>query len=225
MTVRMPDVSIPVQFLPPLTFSATKQITPTGVKTYPATTAHGNLTITNGSVVSQELPQGLIFTSKEGGEVETDTSVFVPAGSAAGFGDASVSAHTVMSGAKANLSPLSIDAVYGTSLYIRNLEPFTGGEDSYSVKVITTQDRQTALSSARSVLTSQIARIHDIPAHPCAEVVNSHASVVKVVMTCQFVTFTPPPGAEVLSARVMGSCVLLHVKMVIVNHPKALPGK
>src|SRR5207244_1538998 len=127
MTVRMPDVSIPVQFLPPLTFSATKQITPTGVKTYPATTAHGNLTITNGSVVSQELPQGLIFTSKEGGEVETDTSVFVPAGSAAGFGDARVSAHPVMSGAKANLSPLSIDAVYGTSLYIRNLEPFTGG--------------------------------------------------------------------------------------------------
>ena len=74
-------------------------------------------------------------------------------------------------------------------------------------------------------LTSQIARIHDLPAHPCAEVVNSHASVVKVVMTCQFVTFTPPPGAEVLSARVVGSRVLLHVKIVIVNHPKALPGK
>ena len=50
----MPDVSIPVQFLPPLTFSATKQITPTGVKTYPATTAHGTLTIANGSAVSQE---------------------------------------------------------------------------------------------------------------------------------------------------------------------------
>ena len=67
---------------------------------------------------------------------------------------------------------------------IRNLEPFTGGEDSYSVKVITTQDRQTALDSARSVLSLQIARIHDLPAHPCAEVVNGHASVVKVVMTC-----------------------------------------
>src|SRR2546430_595790 len=77
---------VPAQFLPLKVFKAEAPIIPTGVKTYPATTAQGTLTITNGSVVSQELPAGLIFTSDQGTEVATDSSVFVPAGSAAGFG-------------------------------------------------------------------------------------------------------------------------------------------
>src|SRR5260370_42399428 len=66
---------IPAHFLPLQTITTTQPIIPKGVKTYPATTAHGILTITNGSVVSQELPQGLIFTGN-GIEVLTTTSVF-----------------------------------------------------------------------------------------------------------------------------------------------------
>src|SRR6266700_7051229 len=69
---------VPAIFLPLKTFTATAPIIPTRVKTYPATSAHGMLTLTNGSVVSLELPKGLIFTSKDGIEVMTDTSVFVP---------------------------------------------------------------------------------------------------------------------------------------------------
>src|SRR5437764_12441526 len=42
-------LTIPAQFLPPQTFQTTQVIIPTGRKTYPATTAHGTLTITNGS--------------------------------------------------------------------------------------------------------------------------------------------------------------------------------
>src|SRR6266567_3218403 len=56
-------LTVPAMFLPLKVFKAEVPIIPTGVKTYPATTAHGTLTITNGSVVSQELPAGLIFTS------------------------------------------------------------------------------------------------------------------------------------------------------------------
>src|SRR5437016_5187109 len=39
---------IPAHFLPLQTFTASQVITPTGIQTYPATTAHGILTITNG---------------------------------------------------------------------------------------------------------------------------------------------------------------------------------
>jgi len=41
-------LTVPAQLLPPQTFTATQAIIPTGVKTYPATTAQGSLTITNG---------------------------------------------------------------------------------------------------------------------------------------------------------------------------------
>src|SRR5438045_2042844 len=41
---------LPAKYLPLQTFRATEPIIPTGVKTYPATTAHGILTLTNGSV-------------------------------------------------------------------------------------------------------------------------------------------------------------------------------
>jgi hypothetical protein len=52
-------------------------VIPTGVKVYSATTAHGTLTITNGSVISQTIPQGFRLNN-----VVTDTAAFVPAGSA-----------------------------------------------------------------------------------------------------------------------------------------------
>ena len=47
---------VPAVVLPPQTFRTSVTVIPTGVRTYPATTAHGTLTITNGSVIAQTLP-------------------------------------------------------------------------------------------------------------------------------------------------------------------------
>src|SRR2546425_1232719 len=44
-TLRVPAVLLPVRV-----FSVSVSVMPTGIKTYPATAAHGILTITNGSV-------------------------------------------------------------------------------------------------------------------------------------------------------------------------------
>src|SRR5437867_543876 len=46
--IRVPAVLLPIR-----TFSATVAVTPTGIRVYPATIAHGILTITNGSVIAQ----------------------------------------------------------------------------------------------------------------------------------------------------------------------------
>src|SRR5947209_18736284 len=59
-------LTVPAQLLPLKTFTAQVPIIPTGIRTYPATTAHGTLTITNGSVISQTLPAGLLFISSNG---------------------------------------------------------------------------------------------------------------------------------------------------------------
>ena len=103
------------------TFTAQTPVIPTGIKVYPPTTAHGVLTITNGSVISQTIPQGFRL-----GDVVTDTSVFVPAGSANGYGYAVVPAHALISGKAGNIPAYAINQVEGSSVYIRNLSAFTG---------------------------------------------------------------------------------------------------
>src|SRR5947209_17775938 len=86
-------LTVPAQFLPLQTFKTSQAIVPTGIQTYPATIAQGTLTVTNGSIISQTLPAGFTSVSGSGFSVVTDRAVFVPAGSADGYGIATVSAH------------------------------------------------------------------------------------------------------------------------------------
>src|SRR5260221_7122665 len=80
-------IRVPAVLLPLKTFTAQVAIIPTGVRVYPATAAHGILTITNGSVISQTLPAGFMFITYRGVSVVTDQAVFVPAGNANGYGN------------------------------------------------------------------------------------------------------------------------------------------
>src|SRR6266568_2715240 len=59
-------VSVPAHFLAPKVYSVTEQIIPTGTQTTPATTASGTLTMYNGSLFSQGIPQGFQVTSSSG---------------------------------------------------------------------------------------------------------------------------------------------------------------
>lgn len=207
------SIRVPAVLLPLKTFTTSVSVLPTGVTTYPATSAHGTLTITNGSILSEELPKGLILTGKDGVEVTTDTAVFVPAGSASGYGVASVSAHSTVSGKSGNIATLDIDSVEGASIYIRNLAAFTGGADSYSVKFVTAQDRQNALSQARAILLPQT--FSGLLQLPCKETITGNQTL-HITWTCQFVRYDVPdlPGVKVLHAQVVGKTILLEVVFV-----------
>jgi hypothetical protein len=198
--IRVPAVPLAIQ-----TFDATVAIIPTGVKVYPATTAHGVLTITNGSVISQDLPSGMIFTGNPGISVITDTSVYVPAGSAEGFGMSTVSAHLLTSGI--NLSTLSVNQVVGTSLYVRNLQPFSGGKPAYSVKDVTSQDRQTALTKARGILALQITGLH----YPCKETYLQNPKQITMTWRCQFLTYIVPSYMHVTGVTIQGKNLIISV--------------
>ena len=200
-------IRVPAVLLPPKTFTAQTPVIPTGVHTYPATPAQGTLTITNGSVISQTLPPGLTFMSTSSLSVITDTAVFVPAGSANGYGMAYVSAHALVSGQAGNIPALAVDTVEGSSLYIRNLAAFQGGRDAYSLKFVTAQDKQTALIQARSVLTIQSAGWH----YPCVERVSG---AISVTWRCQFVTYHIPAFYHVTGVTITGKNVLLAVWFV-----------
>lgn len=189
-----------------LTFKASAPIIPTGIKTYPSLTATGTLTITNGSVVSQTLPAGMIFTGQDGIEVVMDAAVFVPAGSAAGYGIAYARAHPILSGRKGNIAALDINNVEGSSVYIRNIGPFTGGQDGYSVKVVTEADRQAALARVLSGLPAQLLRIKAI-LKSCARKV-AFDNAAHGTWHCLFAAY--PPFAY-RSVRLEGNSLLVTV--------------
>jgi hypothetical protein len=191
--------------LPPKTFTAQVAIIPTGVKVYPATTAHGTLTITNGSIISQTIPQGFILNN-----VITDRAVFVPAGSANGYGIATVRAHALVSGKSGNIPAYAVYQVVGSSIYIRNLSAFSGGRDAYTVKFATSQDEQTALIQTRSHLTMQIKGLH----YPCQERYVSADLHITMAWRCQFATYHLPAFYHVTGVRIIGKNLLLTVWFV-----------
>jgi hypothetical protein len=201
-------IRVPAVLLPPRTFTMQTPVIPTGARTYPATTAHGVLTITNGSVISQTLPAGYILISRSGVSVVTDAAAFVPAGSANGYSVASVSAHAQIIGKAGNIPALAVDTVEGSSVYIRNLTAFRGGRDAYSVKVVTAHDRRAALAKARQRLAVVSTGLH----YPCVERING---AVRVTWLCQFVTYHIPAIYHVTRVSMNGKNLLLDVWFVM----------
>ena len=201
--IRVPAVPLTIR-----TFTAQAPVIPTGARTYPATTAHGVLTITNGSVISQTLPAGLTFISSSGVSVVTDTAVFVPAGSANGYGFATVSAHALLSGKSGNIPAYAINRVEGSSVYVRNLTAFQGGRDAYSVKYVTAQDKQAALDTARQHLAVVSTGLH----YPCFERITG---AVRVTWLCQFLIYHIPTYMHVTGVRIQGKNLVLTVWFVV----------
>jgi hypothetical protein len=200
--------------LPLKTFTASAQLIPTGIKTFPATCAHGVLAITNGTVISQTIPAGFTIDG-----VATDTAVFVPAGSANGYGVTTVSAHAVTCGKRGNLPAYSINYTLGAGVYIRNFSAFRGGTDAYAVRVITQQDRQSALATARAELSAHLSALH----YPCEEEQFRDVTKVFVTWTCQFVTYHISSLYHVTSVRIQGNSLLVGVWFIARLMP--FPGK
>jgi hypothetical protein len=206
---------VPATFLPLKVFKVEIPIIPTGVKTYPATYATGTLTLTNGSVLSGVLPKGVIFNGVNEAEVQTTESVYIPAGSASGYGIATAPARAVVAGKGGDITTFGINAVYGTALYVRNLTPFTSGRDAYSVKYITSNDRNVATSKVRAFIISNITQVQAFLASPCSE---RHffpiSGKVIVIWSCQFATYHIPSYMRVLGAKLAGRDFLVTVEFI-----------
>lgn len=207
------SIRVPAVLLPLRTFSTTVAVVPTGVRTIPATRATGVLTITNGSILAQHLPAGMVMTASNGIEVVTTASVDVPAGNGTTYGIAYVSAQAVTPGVQGNLPAFALQVVYDTSLFLRNERAFAGGQDAYSVQVMTPQDRQRTLAQARDTLLPQT--LSGLLSRPCLEHVTGTTSL-HVAWMCQFVTYSLPPllHVSVQQVQVIGRMVYLTITYV-----------
>ena len=168
------------------------------------------LTITNGSIISETLPKGMVV-----GAVILDYSVFVPAGSANGYGYATVSAHALISGKQGNIPAYGIDNVENASIYIRNLAAFYGGADAYSVKYVTQQDKQRTLWQARSLLLIHINEDESRPHYPCKEAYLYEHMHININWQCQFVTYNIPSYMHVIRVTIQGKNLVINVWYVV----------
>jgi hypothetical protein len=108
-----------------------------------------------------------------------------------------------------NIAGYAINRVEGTSIYIRNLKPFTGGRDAYSEKVITSLDRQNGLAKARTFLFQRT--IGKLLINPCKELSQATRAAITVTWRCQFVTYSLPAYMRVARVRVKGKYLFLDV--------------
>src|SRR5260370_1214251 len=200
-------IRVPAVLLPPRTFIAHVPGMPTAIKPLPATTPHGSLTITNGSVIAQVLPARYIFNTDCGISIATDQAVFVPAGNANGYGYATVNAHAAIPGTSGNIPALAIDTVIGSSVYVRNLAAFTGGRNASSVAFVTASDTQRAVTTAHHLLAAEATGLH----YPCLETIRG---AVIVTWRCQFVTYHILAYMHVTGVKIIGRNLLLAVWFV-----------
>jgi hypothetical protein len=155
--------------------------------------------------------------TQNGIEIVTANDVFVPGGNPPSFGVAYVKATAAIAGKQGNIAAWAINQLYGVSLYIRNLTAFHGGRDAYSVKIITAQDRQNAITTARVSVTLSEARSKDFLAYPCSEVVEQKNSRIRLIWACQYVRFAIPSYMHLTTFKLVGKNIIAEVWYVV--HP------
>ncbi|MHB8600748.1 MAG: hypothetical protein ACYDER_28575 [Ktedonobacteraceae bacterium] len=203
-------LTVPATFLPLKVFTAQVPIIPTGVKTYPATYAHGYLTFSNGSVIGQSVPAGFTVDG-----AMTDRALYVPPATADGFGSATVSAHLLASGI--NVPTLSINEVIGSSLFIRNLSAFTGGHPAYSVTIQLPKDIEAAINTAKAFVAAQRSQIQAFLARPCDETTLVLKALIRLAVSCRFAVYSVPSYMHITAVKLSGKNFLVDVAFI--PHP------
>lgn len=209
-------ITVPAILLPLQQFKASVDIIPTGIHNYPATRAKGTLTLYNGSSLTEQLPTGFIVTTSTNIEIATDASVLIPGAHLPNVGIATVSAHAVIGGIQGNIAPYTLQAMYGSSISIKNLTAFSGGHDSHTETYSTGDDQTKALNAARAQLQDeQATQSHTgLLTGPCKEAVKQSETEITVTSACQYLTYHAPANAKVFYARIDGVNVILTVQTV-----------
>jgi len=141
--------------LPPLTLMQSITALATGKRHQDATRAQGTITFYNGLFTPQTIGAGTIFTASNGVQIVTTQPTIIPAGNPPSYGQVTVSAHAVITGASGNIPAYDINtACCLTSVLAKNTEAFTGGQNARDYLVVTKSD----IDQAVAPLTANLAK-------------------------------------------------------------------
>jgi hypothetical protein len=133
-----------------LTQARTDQTTGTGHQD--AQTAHGIVTFYNALPSPQTIPAGELLTGSDGVQVITDQIAYLPAGTLATNGQATVSAHAVVVGPQGNIKGGDIyGACCRMNVFVAN-GPFSGGTVARSFPMVTQSDLDNATKHLQASL-------------------------------------------------------------------------
>ncbi len=119
-----------------------------------ARAATGTLTFYNASFSAQVVSAGSVFVGSDGTQTQTDMTINVPANNPPQDGIASVSAHAVTPGSHGNIQALGINSATSDSLFVKNLDAFSGGQDARDFPIVTKRDIESAAAPLKTTLSS-----------------------------------------------------------------------
>ncbi len=193
------------KLLSPITLSESQTVSTTGHGHQNAARATGSLTFYNAAFTSQTVNGGTVFTGQDGVQVATDATVIIAANNPPNDGEAHVSAHAVTVGSNGNISALDINGIFSSALYVKNLAPFTNGQDARDFYRVTQTDRDTATAalqakvaaSMTAALQGQLMPGQGLQSMPCTPTVTANHGVgdeaetleVTVSQTCTAIAY------------------------------------
>ena len=136
-------LDIPTRTLAPVTVTRSQTAPTTGQDYQSARAANGALLYFNGSFTPQTVYAGTVYTGKDGIQVVTDQTTTINGaipGNPPQFGQASLPAHAMLTGARGNIVAGDINII-GTSFQVRNA-PFQNGRDARTYRAVAQFDLQ-----------------------------------------------------------------------------------
>jgi hypothetical protein len=136
----------------------------------------------NGQFQSVTVAAGTILTGTSGIQVVTDQDANIPAGNPPSYGQVSVSAHAINAGVSGNIPSYDINqACCATSVLVKNMQPFYGGQDERTYTTVTQKDihsistvlKTTLAQSITGALQGQLKPDEQLLKVPCTPIVTS----------------------------------------------------
>jgi len=188
---------IPARLLPSLTLIQTKTAIATGKGHQDAKAAMGTITFYNGLFASQTIAAGTTLTGSDSVQVVTDQTGTIPPNIPPQDGQAHIAAHALQAGQTGNIQALDINGTVSSSLFVKNLAPFSGGQNERDFATVTRDDIQRVvtsltphlLQSEQAALTAQLTASEALAPPTCTPTVTadhgpgSEAATIQVTVS------------------------------------------
>lgn len=191
----------------PITISQSTTVPTSGKGHQDAKQATGYLTFLNGKFNQVDVPAGTVFTSSSGVQIITDQDAMIPAASPnpPSLGQVTVAAHAMSPGSAGNIPALDLNATVSSTLFVKNLNAFTGGQDERNFRTVAKSDIDrtspslvaTVTQGVKAALQGQVKSNETLVMPSCATTITSdhqpgeEAVTVKVTVseTCSAIAY------------------------------------